>query len=30
MKDVKKDCRIALIQAEPVLFRKEACVQKAL
>lgn len=30
MKDVKDTCRIALVQAEPVMFDKDACVQKAL
>ena len=30
MKDVKKTCRIALVQAEPVLFDKSACLEKAL
>jgi len=31
MRDIVKDtCRIALVQAEPVLFDKEACLEKAL
>lgn len=30
MKDLKDTCRVALVQAEPVLFDKEACLRKAL
>ena len=30
MKDIRDNCRIALVQAEPVMFDKDACVQKAL
>lgn len=30
MKDLKKDCRIALVQGSPVLFDKEATVEKAV
>ena len=30
MKDLKETCRIAVVQAEPVLFNKAACVSKAL
>lgn len=30
MKDLKDNCRIALVQAEPVMFDKDACVRKAL
>ena len=30
MKDLKSTCRIALVQAEPVMFDKEACLSKAL
>lgn len=30
MKDLKNKCRIAVIQATPVMFDKEACVEKAL
>ena len=30
MKTAKDRCRVALIQAEPVLFDKDACLQKAL
>ena len=30
MKDLKKNCRIALVQAEPVMFDKEASLKKAL
>ena len=29
MKDMKDICRIAVVQAEPVLFDKDACLQKA-
>lgn len=30
MKDLKESCRIAVIQAAPVLFNKEACLEKAV
>ena len=30
MKDVKSTCRIALVQAEPVMFDKAAGLEKAL
>ena len=30
MRDVKNTCKIALIQAEPILFDKDACLAKAL
>ncbi|MCI2056956.1 MAG: carbon-nitrogen hydrolase family protein [Oscillibacter sp.] len=30
MKDLKKNCRIAVIQATPVMFDKKACLNKAL
>lgn len=30
MKDFKKNCRIVIVQAEPVLFDKQACVDKAV
>ena len=30
MKDLKSTCRIALVQAEPVMFDKDACLSKAL
>ena len=30
MKDLKKICRIAVVQAAPVMFDKEACVEKAV
>ena len=30
MKDLKPICRIAVVQAAPVLFDKKACVEKAL
>ena len=30
MKDLKDTCRIAVVQAAPVLFDKAACVDKAL
>ena len=30
MKDLKKNCRIALVQAEPVMFDKEASLKKTL
>ena len=30
MKDLKKHCLVAVIQAAPVLFDKAACVDKAL
>ena len=30
MKDIKNTCRIALVQAEPVMFDKEASLEKAL
>ena len=30
MKDYKKICKIAVIQAEPVMFNKEACLSKAI
>ena len=30
MKDLEKNCRIALVQAEPVMFDKEASLKKAL
>ena len=29
MKDLKPTCRVAVIQAAPLLFRKDACVEKA-
>ena len=30
MKDIKDRCRIAVVQAEPVMFDKDACVVKAI
>lgn len=30
MKDLKPTCRVAVIQAAPLLFRKDACVEKAV
>ncbi len=30
MKDLKNTCRVALVQAEPALFDKDACLRKAL
>ncbi len=30
MKDIKDNCRAALVQAEPCMFDKDACLQKAL
>ena len=30
MKDLRKDCRLALVQAEPVMFDKKASLEKAL
>ena len=30
MKDLEKNCRVALIQAEPVMFDKRASLDKAL
>ncbi|MBO5995324.1 MAG: carbon-nitrogen hydrolase family protein [Firmicutes bacterium] len=30
MKDIRKDCRIALVQAEPVMFDKEASLEKVI
>ena len=30
MKDVKKICKTAVIQAAPVMFDKDACTQKAV
>ena len=30
MKDMKDVCRLALVQAEPVMFDKDACIRKAL
>lgn len=30
MREVKDTCRIALVQAEPVMFDKEACIAKAI
>lgn len=30
MKDLKSTCRIAVIQATPVMFDKDACTSKAL
>ena len=30
MKDLKKSCKIAVVQAAPVLFDKDACVEKAV
>ena len=30
MKDLKDICRIALVQAEPIMFDKDACLEKAL
>ena len=30
MKDLKTNCRLAIVQAEPVMFDKDACLQKAL
>lgn len=30
MKDLKDTCRIALVQAEPIMFDKDACLEKAL
>ena len=30
MKDLQKHCKIAVVQAAPVLFDKKACVEKAV
>ena len=30
MKDIRKECRVALVQAEPVMFDKAASLKKAL
>ena len=30
MKDIKTTCKIALVQAEPVMFNKSASLKKAL
>ena len=30
MKDLKTDCRLTIVQAAPVMFNKDACLQKAL
>ena len=30
MKDLKPTCRVAIVQAAPILFRKDACVEKAV
>ena len=30
MKDLKTNCRLAIVQAAPVMFNKDACLQKAL
>lgn len=30
MKDLKTSCRLAIVQAAPVMFNKDACLQKAL
>ena len=30
MREVKDTCRIAVVQAEPVMFDKEACIAKAI
>lgn len=30
MQDIEKNCRLALVQAEPVMFNKAACLEKAL
>jgi len=30
MKDLKKNCRVAVIQAAPVMFDKAACIDKAV
>ena len=30
MKELKDTCRIAVVQAEPVMFDKDACVAKAI
>ena len=30
MKTLKDECRIAVVQATPVMFDKEKCLQKAL
>ena len=30
MKDLKSSCRLAIVQAAPVMFDKDACLQKAL
>ena len=30
MRDLKTECRIAVVQARPVMFDKDKCVQKAL
>ena len=30
MKDIEKNCRIALVQAEPVMFDKKASLDKVL
>lgn len=30
MKGLKTDCRLAIVQAAPVMFNKDACLQKAL
>ena len=30
MKNIKDNCKIAVVQAEPVMFDKDACLEKAL
>ena len=30
MRELKDNCRIAVVQAEPVLFDKDACIKKAV
>ena len=30
MRDLKTECRIAVVQARPVMFDKDKCVRKAL
>ena len=30
MRDLKNTCRVAVVQATPVMFRKDKCLEKAL
>jgi len=30
MRDLKSNCKVALVQAEPLMFDKQGCLEKAL